>query len=292
VGHEIVGTVVKLGANVKHLKIGDRAGVGAQSGGCLKCPRCTHDQEAYCDEGEVGTYNSRYPDKSKSYGGYADYSRVPAHFVFKIPDAIPSDIAAPMLCGGVTVYSPLKYHGAGTTAKKVGIIGIGGLGHFGVLFAVALGAEVYAISHSDSKKEDVLKMGAKHFIATGNDPAAAFKPYFRELDLIVCTVNDESMPVAEYVKLVKPRTGKVIFVGAPENPISLNLFPLIVNGVTIGGSLIGSPVEIREMLDLAATQHIRSWVQNRSIKDANQAVLDMTAGKARYRYVLVNEKNL
>lgn len=292
VGHEIVGIIVRLGKNVTHLKLGDRVGVGAQSGSCLHCEWCNKGEESYCDAGQIGTYNGRYSDKSKSYGGYSDYARLPAHFAFKLPDGLSSEVAAPMMCGGVTVYSPLKFNGAGTTAKKVGIVGVGGLGHFGIMFAAALGAEVYAISRSDAKKEDAIKMGAKHFIATGSDPKAACLPYRRQLDLIICTLNDEHMPLGAYISLLRPRTGKFVMVGAPEKPIPVVIFDFLMNGAWMGGSAIGGSHDINEMLELAAKQNIKSWVQTRPLTEANQAVLDMDAGKARFRYVLVNEKNL
>jgi len=295
VGHEIVGHIVRVGKNVTHLKLGDRVGVGAQAGSCLKCEQCTEGHESYCNRGQIGTYNGKYPEEEgagKSYGGYADYTRLPSHFAIKIPDGVPSEIAAPLMCGGVTVYSPLKHNGAGTTAKKVGIIGIGGLGHFGLLFAKALGAEVYAISHSDSKKEDATKMGADHFIAYKDDIKAAFKPYKRQLDLIICTTNNADMPLPDFCSLLRPRTGKLVFVGLPESAIQMPLFSLIMNGIYLGGSAIGGVPEITEMLELVAKHKVFGWVQTRPMKDANQAILDMDAGKPRYRFVLVNEKHV
>merc|ERR1711964_463117 len=132
VGHEIAGTAVRVGKNVKHFKVGDRVGVGAQSGSCLDCEECIEGNEHYCTKGNIGTYNGKYPDGSKSYGGYADYCRAPAHFAVKIPDSISNAEAAPMLCGGVTVWSPLTKNGD-IKDKKVGIVGVGGLGHFGLL---------------------------------------------------------------------------------------------------------------------------------------------------------------
>lgn len=194
-GHEIVGQAVKVGKNVKTIKIGDRVGVGAQSGACLECERCVErmslvpgnlidnvDREQYCDEGQVGTYNGVYKDGSKSYGGYADYARVPSHFVVKIPDGLSSELAAPMLCGGITVFSPLKQEGA-SPGKTVGVVGIGGLGHFALLFAKALGAEVVAISHSETKKADAEKMGVSNFVATAKGKSV-FKENARTLDFI------------------------------------------------------------------------------------------------------------
>ncbi|KAI8824996.1 putative NADP-dependent alcohol dehydrogenase C 2 [Fimicolochytrium jonesii] len=289
VGHEIVGTVVKAGKNVKNIAVGDRVGVGAQSGSCLKCKYCKEGREPYCDEGQIGTYNGRYPDKSKSSGGYADYARVPSHFAFKIPDGLPSEVAAPLMCGGVTVYSPLKQLEAGP-GKRIGIVGIGGLGHFGLLFAKALGAEPVAISHSSKKKEDATKMGAVEFISTKDDKDWA-KTHRRTLDGIVCTANNHDMPLYEYAGLLKPG-GKIILVGLPEEEFPpLKAVPLVMNNVFIGGSAIGGTHEINEMLETAAKGHVKPWIQTRPLKDANQAVLDMEDGQAKYRYVLVNEKH-
>jgi len=252
--------------------------------------RTNLDREQYCDKGQIGTYNGVYPDGSKSYGGYADYARVPSHFVIKIPENLPSEIAAPMLCGGVTVYDPIKANGAGP-GKTVGIVGVGGLGHFGLIFAKALGAEVVAISHNESKKADAEKMGAKGFIATGKGKSV-FKEHVRTLDFIVCTVNSPDMPILGYLSMLKVG-GKLILVGAPEQPLPhLPVFPFILNNVFLGGSAIGSPERIAEMLQLASKQDLKGWVQMRPMSDVNQAVRDMEAGKARYRYCLVNEKNV
>ncbi|GAA5872442.1 hypothetical protein JCM3774_004522 [Rhodotorula dairenensis] len=296
VGHEIVGEAVRVGKDVKHVKVGDIVGVGAQNDSCLECEQCKNHREPYCDNGQVGTYNGKYyregPGKgAKSYGGYADFHRAPGHFVVKIPDGLDLALAAPMLCGGVTVYSPLTQYGAGKTAKDVGIIGIGGLGHFGLLFAKALGANVTAISHSESKKADAEKMGASRFIATHSGKDDDFAPYRRSLDLIICTTNDKEMPLLGYLSLLRPG-GHLILVGAPEKPFpALPAFPFIMNNVHLGGSAIGSPKLINEMLELASKQNIKPWVTKRPLEDANQAVVDMHNSKARYRYVLVNQKN-
>ncbi|KAL8286163.1 hypothetical protein RQP46_004651 [Phenoliferia psychrophenolica] len=273
VGHEIVGVVVRVGSKVTHVKVGDIAGVGAQNDSCGTCTYCEQHREPYCD------------------GGYANYHRAPGNFVMKVPAGLDPAFAAPLMCGGVTVYSPLKQYGAGTTAKDVGIVGIGGLGHFGLLFAKALGANVTAISHSESKKADALKMGATRFIATHSGGDDDFKPYKRSLDLIVCTTNDVNMPLLGYLSLLKPG-GNLILVGAPEEPLpSFPAFPLIMNNVHIGGSAIGAPSVIKEMLELAAKENVQPWIVKRPLDDVNQAVRDMEASKARYRYVLVNTEN-
>ncbi|OTB05374.1 hypothetical protein M426DRAFT_10699 [Hypoxylon sp. CI-4A] len=292
VGHEIVGKAIRVGQNVKHIKAGDRVGVGAQARSCAQssCSECSNGLEPYCPKEMVSTYGSVYPnDEGKSYGGYADYNRTNGHYVIPIPDGLDSASAAPMLCGGVTVYSPLKQNGCGP-GKTVGVIGVGGLGHFAVLFAKALGADkVVGISRKSSKKDDVLKLGADEYVATDDDKDWANK-HARSLDLIICTVSSEKMPLDDYLRLLKTH-GTFVQVGAPDGGAlpPINAFTLIGSGIKVGGSLIGAPWEIQEMLQLAADKKIKTWVQERPLKDANQAIIDMDEGKARYRYVLVNE---
>ncbi|MCJ1467144.1 hypothetical protein MMC07_005766 [Pseudocyphellaria aurata] len=291
VGHETVGTAVKVGSKAENgIRVGDRVGVGPQSSCCLKpdCDECTSDRENFCPE-IVHTYNGKYPDGSKTYGSYGDYARVPSHFVFKIPDAIASEDAAPMLCGGITLYAPLKKNGAGP-GKRVGIVGIGGLGHFGILYAKALGADkVVAISRTTAKKADAFKMGADDFIATNEDKDWS-QHHTRSLDLIINTVSSADMPLESYLNLLRSN-GAFIQVGAPEEYLpSFSGFSLIAKGVTMGGSAMGSPAEIKEMLDFTVSKNVKPWIETRAMKDANTVVVDMAANKARYRYVLVNEK--
>lgn len=277
-----------VGKNVKHVQVGDRVGVGAQSGSCLKpdCYECSNGLENYCTK-MTGTYNGKYPDGSKSYGGYSKYVRAPSHFVVQIPKELSSAEAAPMLCGGVTMWSPLRKNGAGP-GKNVGIIGIGGLGHFGLLWAKALGCDkVIAISRRSSKKEDALKMGADEFIATEEDPNWA-RNNRRKLDLIICTISSHEMPIAKYLQLLRTN-GRFIQVGAPEEALpGFRMSSLIGKAVKIEGSSIGSPKEIQEMLEFAAQKNLHPVIEERDMKDANQAILDMEDGKARYRYVLCN----
>lgn len=287
VGHEVVGTAVKVGKNVKHLKLGDRCGVGAQCNSCGECDECKAGEEQYCSKAFIGTYNGKHPDGSKSYGGYSDYCRVPAHFTVKIPDGLSLAEAAPMLCGGVTTWSPLKNNGAGP-GKKVGIVGIGGLGHFGLLWAKALGCdEVVAISRTRAKEADAKKMGADRMIAT--DDEGWNKKNSRSLDLIVSTVSSPNMPISKYLQLLKTH-GQFIQVGAPEDQLpGFGAFALIQKGCKIGGSSIGSPVDISEMLEFAVKHNVHPWIQERPLKEANDAVIAMDKGDARYRIVLVNE---
>lgn len=320
VGHEIVGIVEEVGSAVgSSFKVGDRVGVGPQSDSCgLKsCDMCSSGRENYCDK-QTGTYNSRFRDRarSKAYGGYADRWRGPARFVFHIPDGLSSSQAAPLLCGGVTVWAPLKKYGAGP-GVSVGVIGMGGLGHIAILFAKALGCDkVVAISRTSAKKDDALNgLGADAFIATDEEPEPSpsgrksndekkgkakpknvwAKNNARSLDLIISTVSSPKMPLAQYLRLLKV-DGVFVQVGAPEGPLPPILaWPLIQKGIKVTGSSIGSPKEIREMLEFAAksTKSRRKavpWVQERPMSDVNQALTDMEEGRARYRYVLVKDE--
>ncbi|KAF2831693.1 alcohol dehydrogenase-like protein [Ophiobolus disseminans] len=291
VGHEIVGHVVRIGAGVtKALKLGDRVGVGAQAFSCLEdgCEECGKGLEQHCAK-MVGTYNAKYPDGSWSMGGYADYVRVPAHFAIRIPEKLRSEDAAPMMCGGITVYAPLVANGAGP-GVKVGIVGVGGLGHFGILFAAALGcSSVVAISRRRNKVADAKAMGATDYIATSEDAKWA-RTHARSLDLIISTVSSPDMPLESYLRLLRTG-GQFIQVGAPEDKLPrIAAFGLIGKGCKIGGSQIGSPEQIEEMLKFAADKGVRPWVQTRSMKEANKSVVEMEEGRARYRYVLVNEE--
>ena len=204
-----------------------------------------------------------------------------------IPEGIDSADAAPMLCGGITTYAPLKNNGCGP-GKRVGIVGVGGLGHFGVLWAKALGADyVVGISRQASKREDVLQLGADAYIATEDDEGW-HKKHANNLDIIICTVSSPKMPLRHYLGLLRAR-GIFVQVGAPEEDLPpISAFDLIAKEKRIGGSGIGPPGQIREMLKLAADKGVKPWVEKRSMRDANQAVVDMEAGKARYRYTLCN----
>lgn len=229
-----MGRAVRVGKEVKNgVAVGDRVGVGAQSGSCLRgdCNECMHDNENHCMKSQTTTYDSKWPDGSKAQGGHAKYWRGHGHFVFPIPDAIPSEEAAPMLCGGITTYSPLKRNGCGP-GMSVGIVGIGGLGHFGLLWAKALGADkVVAISRTSSKKPDALKLGADDFIATEEDVDWATKSAM-SFDLIVSTVSSPKMPLEGYLTLLAVG-GHFIQVGAPEDRIpQFSAFALIIQRST------------------------------------------------------------
>ncbi|KIW01730.1 uncharacterized protein PV09_06907 [Verruconis gallopava] len=297
VGHEIVGIVVRAGSKVEgNIKVGDRVGVGAQSDSCLgrlqkPCEECRSNMENYCPHSFVGTYDGTYLNGSKSYGGYALYHRAPSHFVVKIPDGLPSAEAAPMLCAGVTTYSPLKHYGCGP-GKRIGVVGFGGLGHFAIMWAKALGADyVVAISRKANKAADALKLGADAYVSTEEDPSWASK-HSRSFDIVISTISSSKMPLGKYLGLLR-RDGTLVQVGNPDDGVFEVPAPSLIFGrVKLGGSLIGSPQDIREMLQLAVEKNVRPMIEERPMSRANEAIVDMDKGKARYRYVLVNEENL
>jgi len=299
VGHEIIGTAVRVGTQIPDMtiRVGDRVGVGAQADSCQgrkeggDCEACASGMENYCPVRHIPTYNGRHWNGDKTYGGYATYHRSPARFVVKIPDAISSAHAASMMCAGVTTYSPLKFHGAGP-GKSVGIIGLGGLGHFGVMWAKALGADrVVVISRTGGKREDAVRMGADGFIATDEEEGWERK-HASSLDLIVCTVSSTSMPLMKYLSLLR-LDGTFVQVGAPDDGLPpIQQSPLIFKRLKITGSLIGSPKEIREMLELAVEKDVRPWIEEIPMRDANRAIVEMEKGTPRYRYILVNEDDV
>lgn len=236
--------------------------------------------------------NGEYPDGVVTQGGYSTAIRAHQQFVFPIPDEIESRDAASMLCGGLTVYSPLKTYGAGP-GKKVGVVGIGGLGHYAILWAKAMGAEVYAFTHSSSKMEDIKKMGADHVVDTGKKDY--HKALARTLDLIVSTRDhfDAETPLDGYLSMLYVH-GKFITVGIPDadNPLpTIHPFILAGNGCMVGGSAIGSKKECLEMLELAREKGVKPWIEEMPMKDAKKALEGVKAGRVRYRYVLTQDIN-
>ena len=306
-GHEIVGIAIRVGTETDGLiKVGDRVGVGCQADACGSCDACKADMPNYCAM-PTWTYNSLHHNGTPAMGGYATYQRCPAKFVVKIPDELESADAAPMLCAGVTIYSALKQNRCGP-GKIVGIIGLGGLGHFGILMAKALGADkVIAISRKADKAADALKLGADEYASTAEDTEWT-KKYFRSMDLIISTVSDAKVslpvtiplgqcilkitkaPLTEYLNLVR-FDGTFCQIGAPDGGIlKISYYPLMINRIKFISSMIGSPDEIGQMLQLAADKKMKPWVEERPMKEANRAVLDIEAGRPKYKYVLVNEQ--
>lgn len=281
-GHEIAGVVRAVGVNVTKYKVGDRVGVGCFVDSCRTCSSCEKDLEQYCLEGMTGTYNAVERDgKTPTYGGYSDVIVVDENYVLQIPDSIPLDKAAPLLCAGVTLYSPLTHWKAGPS-KKVAIMGLGGLGHMGVKIARALGAEVTVLSHSNKKREDALKMGAHHFVAT-NDKEN-FKKYASNFDLIINTVSAE-INMNDYFELLK-LDGTLVVVGVPEKPLSIHPFPLIMKRRSYSGSVIGGIKETQEMLDFCAKHNITPEIEVIAPDQVNVAYERVLKSDVRYRFVI------
>ncbi|KAF2096503.1 GroES-like protein [Rhizodiscina lignyota] len=289
VGHEIIGRAVKVGPSVSWCKVGDRVGVGAQIAADLTCKNCKAGEENYCPNG-VDTYDSAYPDGTISQGGYSSHVRAHQQFVFPIPEKLSSEDAAPMMCAGLTVFSPLKRLGCGP-GKHVAVVGIGGLGHYAVLFAAAMGAEVTAISHSPSKKDDAYKLGAKNFISQKDDPKW-FEKYPFEFDYIINTAKAvDTFNLKMFLSTLKVM-GKFHNVGMPEHALpELHFQDFAGNGSYIGTSHIGNRTEMLEMLQLAAEKGVKSWVQEVEISpEGCKEVVERVYNNenVRYRLCLTN----
>ncbi|KAK0622350.1 chaperonin 10-like protein [Immersiella caudata] len=288
VGHEIVGTAIRVGPKVTLIKEGERVGVGAQSWSCLDCRQCKNDNETYCRQ-QLDTYGAKWPDTGIiSQGGYSSHVRTHEHWVFPIPAALPTTHAAPMLCAGLTAYSPLVRNGCGP-GKKVGIVGLGGIGHFGLLFAKALGAAVYVISRTHAKEADALAMGADGFIATSD--ANWNEPHVMTFDLIINTANSfEGWDIDRYLSLLDVHA-KWVSVGLPEGEegIRVRNQTFLGNGCFFGSSHLGSRREALEMLELAAEKGIKPWVEEVEIGEESlkKTLVRLEGNDVRYRFCLV-----
>ncbi|OAH13876.1 NAD(P)-dependent alcohol dehydrogenase [Streptomyces jeddahensis] len=281
-GHEIAGVVSEVGSGVTKYQVGDRVGVGCLVDSCRECENCKAGQEQYCLNGSFGpTYNAIGRDGTPNYGGYSQKIVVDENYVVRIPDGLSLDVAAPLLCAGITLYSPLKRWNAGP-GKKVAILGLGGLGHMGVKIAHALGAEVTVLSQSLRKKDDGLKLGADHYYAT-SDPKT-FEELRGTFDLIVSTVS-APLDFNAYLTLLKTE-GALVNVGAPEEPISLNLFSVIGGGKTLAGSMIGGIGETQEMLDFCAGHGFGAEIEMIRGDQINEAYERVLASDVRYRFVI------
>lgn len=280
-GHEIAGIVSEIGPGVTKFAVGDRVGVGCLVDSCRECDNCKAGLEQYCTGGNVGTYNAVGKDGEPTYGGYAEKIVVDENFVVRIPDALPLDVAAPLLCAGITTYSPLRHWNAGP-GKKVAILGMGGLGHMGVKIAHALGAEVTVLSQSLRKKEDGLKLGAEHYHAT-SDPRT-FADLRGTFDLILSTVS-APLNLDAYLALLRT-DGAFVNVGAPEEPVALNLFSVIGGRRTLAGSGIGGIQETQEMLDFCAAHGIGAEIELIAAEEINDAYERVLSSDVRYRFVI------
>ncbi|WRT65875.1 uncharacterized protein IL334_002826 [Kwoniella shivajii] len=283
-GHEVIGKVVEVGSKVTEFKVGQRVGVGAQVGCCGKCKSCKGTNENYCVQ-PVHGYNTKWYDNAEHQGGYSTHVRAQERFVFPIPEKLASTDAASMLCAGITTFSPLVRNGAGP-GKKVGVVGLGGLGHYAVLFGTALGAEVTVFSRSDAKKEDALKMGAKRFIATteGFEKDLQF-----EFDLIIVTASSSKLPINELLTTLDVEK-KLVFVGMPEDGLSnITSQALSGNAAALASSHLGNKQEVLQMLKLAEEKQVKPWVNVLQMKDAAKAIQAVEDNTVRYRSVLIQD---
>ena len=281
VGHEIAGTVTEVGSAVTLHKVGDKVGVGCMVNSCRECENCLAGEEQYCLNGNTGTYTAVDRDGTITQGGYSTHIVVVEDFVLRIPEAIPFDKVAPLLCAGITTYSPLKHWNAGP-GKRVAVVGMGGLGHMAVKIAVALGAEVTVLSQTLSKQDDGLSFGAKHYFATSD--RATFAELANHFDLIINTVSAE-ININHYLKLLRLH-GTLVSVGAPPEPLPIQVFTLFNNRRTFAGSSIGGIRETQEMLDFCAEHGIAPETELISADQINEAYERVLASDVRYRFVI------
>jgi uncharacterized zinc-type alcohol dehydrogenase-like protein len=281
-GHEIAGVVTEVGSEVTKFKVGDHVGVGCMVGSCQNCENCKDGKEQYCTGGGmIGTYNATDKDGSSTQGGYSQAIVTNENFVLRIPDSLPLDKAAPLLCAGVTLWSPLKHWNAGP-GKKVAVIGLGGLGHMGVKLAAALGAEVTVLSQSLKKMEDGLRLGAKEYYAT-SDPDT-FKKLAGKFDLILNTVS-ANLDLGLYINLLKI-DGTLVELGAPEQPLEVPFFPLAGGRRSLSGSMIGGIPETQDMLDFCAEHDVTPEIEVIEASYVNEAYERVLASDVRYRFVI------
>jgi uncharacterized zinc-type alcohol dehydrogenase-like protein len=280
-GHEIAGTVQEIGAEVDKFKVGDRVGVGCMVDSCRECENCLAGEEQYCLNGNIGTYNATGKDGRPTEGGYSTHVVVDQDFVLGIPEGVELDVAAPLLCAGITLYSPLKHWNAGP-GTRVAIVGMGGLGHMGVKIAHALGAEVTALSQSLRKKDDGLAFGADHFYSTSDEQT--FTELAGTFDLIVNTVS-ATLPMDKYLSLLR-LDGTMVNVGAPSDPLSVPVFSLLTLRRSWAGSGIGGIRQTQEMLDFCAEHHLGADIEIISGEQIDEAWDRVVAGDVRYRFVI------
>jgi len=281
-GHEIVGKVIKVGSHVKKFKVGDLAGTGCLVDSCRTCANCHEGLEQFCQNGMVGTYNSYERDgKTPTYGGYSNTIVVHEDFVLHVSDKLPLAAVAPLLCAGITTYSPLRHWKVGK-GHKLAVLGLGGLGHMAVKFGVAFGAEVTVLSTSPSKEQDAKKLGAHKFVVTSNEEQ--LKSVAGYFDFILDTVSAPH-DLNLYLSLLKVN-GTHICVGVPPTPYQLHVFSLIGGRRSLAGSLIGGLPETQEMLDYCAENGIVSDIEMIAMKDIHKAYDRMIKGDVRYRFVI------
>ena len=281
VGHEIAGVVEEVGDGVTKHSVGDPVGVGCFVDSCRECENCRAGLDNYCLNGHIGTYNGTGRDGEPTAGGYSTHIVVDENYVLSIPQNIPLDEAAPLLCAGITTYSPLSHWGAGP-GKKVAIVGMGGLGHMGVKIAHAMGCEVSVLSQSLKKKEDGERLGADHYYATADD--STFEDLRGQFDLIINTVS-ANLDLVQYLSLLRT-DGTFVQLGAPSDPMKVPAFALSPRRLSLAGSLIGSISETQEMLDFCGKHNIGSDVEVIDASYINEAYDRVVNSDVRYRFVI------
>ncbi|KAK1275949.1 putative mannitol dehydrogenase [Acorus gramineus] len=284
-GHEIVGLVTEVGSKVNKFKVGDKVGVGDLVGACNNtnsCQSCSDGFENHCPK-QIFTYMGRYYDGSVTYGGYSDWLVVEDRFAVRFPDSLPMDRAAPLLCAGISVYSPLKHFNLNEPGKHVGVVGLGGLGHVAVKFAKAFGAKVTVISTSPSKEKDaIVRLGADAFLVSKNTEQLQLAR--GTMDGIIDTVSAVHQ-IVPLINLLKTH-GKLIFLGPPDKPLELPVFPLVLGGKVIAGSCIGGMKDTQEMIDFAAEHNITAEVEVIKMDYVNTAMERLAKNDVRYRFVI------
>lgn len=285
-GHEIAGIVTEVGSEVTRHAVGDRVGIGCFVDSCRECENCLAGEEQFCLKGNVATYNGRQYDGTPTYGGYSTEIVADENYVLRIPDGIALDVAAPLLCAGITTYSPLRHWGAGP-GKRVAVIGMGGLGHMAVQIAHAMGAHVTVLSRTLAKKEEGLALGADDYVATdpeGTGDAGALKELRGRFDLIINTVSAD-IPVDRYLQTLR-LNGALVFVGLPEKPQTFRVFSLVGGRRSLAGSNIGGIRETQEMLDFCAEHGIASVIETIGADEVTEAYDRVVRGDVRYRFVI------
>ncbi|XP_058081250.1 probable mannitol dehydrogenase isoform X4 [Magnolia sinica] len=280
--HEIVGIVTQVGPKVSNFKVGEKAGVGCMVGSCKSCSSCEEGLENYCPK-MIFTYNSTYHDGTMTYGEYSDMLVVNQNFVIRFPESLPLDGAAPLLCAGITVYSPMKYFGLSEPGKHLGVVGLGGLGHVAVKFAKAFGLKVTVISTSPSKqKEAIERLGADSFLVS-RDPAQ-MQAATDTMDGIIDTVSAVH-PIEPLMGLLK-FNGKLVIVGLPDKPLEVPAFSLVMGRRMVAGSCIGGIKETQEMIDFAAKHNITADIEVVPMDYVNTAMERLAKADVRYRFVI------
>lgn len=284
-GHEIVGIVTEVGSDVSKHKVGDRVGVGCLVNSCGKCEYCKAGDQHYCENGSVGTYAAvdKYGDGKTTQGGYSSHVVVTEDFVMHIPDSLELDVAAPLLCAGITTYSPLRHWNAGP-GKKVAVIGMGGLGHMAVKLAHAMGADVTVLSHSDKKHDDAKEFGADHYVNTSE--SEALDKLTRHFDLIINTVSVDH-DIDTFLGLLRPE-GTMCNVGAPSEALSVRPFSLLGGRKSLSGSNIGGIRETQEMLEFCAEHDVVPQIEKITADQIDEAYERVVNSDVRYRFVIDN----